>query len=322
MRVSVRFFGMAALAILFIIAATGCGNKSAQTAKKGTKDNPWIIGMSQCTVVEPWREQMNNDIKKAAEKHSEIKVEFKDADDNASIQQDQVMEFIQQGVDLIIISPKEGTPLTAPVAEAYKKGIPVIVLDREVNGDQYTCFIGGDNVLIGREAGKFLVKLLGGKGNVVELKGNMSTSPGQDRHKGFMEGIKGSAIKVVFSADCDWKQENAEAEMNSALSLHKDIDAVYAHNDPSAMGAYIAAKNDGKGREKTIKFIGIDGLPSEGQQYVRTGKLTATFEYPTCGSEAIETAMKILKGQKVPKRTILRTRVFTIDNVDKGGKPL
>lgn len=279
--------------------------------------------MSQCNLGEPWRVQMNDDIKAAASQHAdEIEVIFKDAQNKTEVQQAQVREFIQVGVDLLIISPKEARPLTQPVAEAYQKGIPVIVLDRKVEGDQYICFIGADNVKIGREAGKYLVQLLGGKGKVVELKGLMTSTPGQERHKGFMEGIADSQIEVIFDADCQWLEPIAQREMQSALARFPQIDAVYAHNDPSAHGAYLAARQEGKGREKTIKFIGIDAPPHEGVRYVKEGILTATFEYPTGGKEAIETALKILKGERVPKNITLGTRIFTKENVDRGGEPL
>jgi ribose transport system substrate-binding protein len=314
-----------AAVVLVLMAAValfmaGCGKKEAETGEKVKAK--WTIGMSQCNLGEPWRVQMNKDIAEAAKAHPEIKVVFKDAQNKSETQQAQVREFKQLGVDLIIISPKESRPLTGPVAEAYRAGIPVIVLDRKVEGSEYTCFIGADNVKIGREAGKFLVKILGGKGNVVELKGLMTSTPGQERHKGFMEGIKGSQIKIIFDADCKWLEPNARDEMTSALSRFDKIDAVYAHNDPSAHGAYMAARQEGKGREKTIKFIGIDALPTEGVRYVRDGILTATFQYPTGGKEAIETAIQILSGKKVPKNITLGTRIFTKDNVDKGGEPL
>jgi ribose transport system substrate-binding protein len=299
---------------------SGCGKQS--TGAKGTAANPWVIGMSQCNLGEPWRVQMNADIKKAADGHPELSVIFQDAQNNNNTQQSQVRDFISRGVDLIIVSPKEAVPLTAPIAEAYKKGIPVIILDRKVQGDQFTQFIGADNVKIGREAGKFMVKLLGGKGDIVELKGLMTSTPGQDRHNGFMEGIKGSQINIVFDADCQWLEPNARREMNSALSRSPKIDAVYGHNDPQAHGAYMAAKQEGKGREKTIKFIGIDSLPHEGVKYVKDGILTATFQYPTGGAEAIDNAVKILKGEKVPKTITLGTRIFTKENVAKGGEAL
>ena len=314
-----------ALAFGALLVCVGCGKKQEQTgqASETAGKKKWVIGMSQCNLGEPWRVQMNKDIEEAAKQHADgIEVIFKDAQNKTEVQQAQVREFIQMGVDLLIISPKEARPLTKPVAEAYQKGIPVIVLDRKVEGDQYTCFIGADNVKIGREAGKYLVKLLGGKGKVVELKGLMTSTPGQERHKGFMEGIAGSQIEIIFDADCQWLEPIAQREMQSALARFPQIDAVYAHNDPSAHGAYLAARQEGKGREKTIKFIGIDALPHEGVRYVKEGILTATFEYPTGGKEAIEVALKILKGEQVPKNITLGTRIFTKENVDKGGEPL
>lgn len=309
--------------IIVAIALSGCGKKEAANAPDGTKR--YVIGMSQCNLGEPWRVQMNADIKAAAAKHPEITMIFKDAQNNTTTQQSQVQELVDQKVDLIIISPKEALPLTKPVADAIDAGIPVIVLDRKVQGDKYTCFIGGDNVKIGEEAGKYMVKLLGEKGNIVELKGLMTSTPAVERHEGFMKGIKGSQIKIIYAADCHWLEPDARREMSAALSRFprpNDIDAVYAHNDPSAHGAYTAAKLEGKGREKKIKFIGIDALPHEGVAYVKAGILTATFQYPTGGAEAIETALKILKGEKVDKNISLGTRIFTKDNVAKGGEAL
>jgi ribose transport system substrate-binding protein len=281
-------------------------------------DKKFVIGMSQCNLGEPWRVQMNTDVKNAAEKHSNLEVIFKDAQNDSLKQRSQIEEFVASKVDLIIVSPKEAAPLTPPVAEAYKKGIPVIVLDRRVLGSDYTSFIGADNKKIGRNAGAWIAKKLGGKGNVVELKGLMTSTPGQDRNSGFREGIKGSDLKVVFEADMKWLEPNARKEMESALATNPKIDLVYGHNDPGAHGAYLAAK--AAGREKEMLFVGIDALPHEGQAYVKQGILSASFEYPTGGREAIEEALAILGGKQVPKEVTLDSRVFTKENVDKGGE--
>ncbi len=278
----------------------------------------WTIGMSQCNLGEPWRVQMNADIRKAAEEHPELRVVYKDAQNDNLRQSAHVEEFVRAGVNLIIISPKEAAPLTRPVSEAYRKGIPVIVLDRRVLGSDYTCFIGADNKKIGKAAGQWIVGALHGKGNVVELKGLMTSTPGQDRHSGFLQGIKGSDIKIVFEADMKWLEPDARTEMESALARYSKIDLVYAHNDPGAHGAYLAAK--AAGREKEMLFVGIDGLPQEGRMYVKQGILAASFEYPTGGKEAIDTALRILNGEKVPKEITLRSKFFTKDNVDKGGE--
>ena len=223
-------------------------------------------------------------------------------------------------MDVLIISPKEAQPLTEPVAAAMAAGVPVIVLDRRLLGTNYTCFIGADNKKIGKAAGEWIVKALGGKGNVVELMGLQTSTPGQDRHSGFLEGIAGSDIKVIFSADMKWLEPNARDEMESALARFDKIDLVYGHNDPGAHGAYLAAQ--AAGRDKQMKFVGIDALPQEGVAYVKQGILDATFQYPTGGAEAIDTALKILHGEQVPQETVLGTRMFTKDNVEQGGEEL
>lgn len=280
----------------------------------------WTVGMSQCNLGEPWRVQMNADIRKAAASHPEIKVIFKDAQNDNLRQRAHIEEFVSAKVDAILVSPKEAAPLAGPVRDAFKKGIPVIVIDRRVLGDDYTCFIGADNKKIGRAAGRWVKEKLGGKGNVVELKGLMTSTPGQDRHTGFRESLQGMKIEIVFEADMKWLEPNARKEMESALARFEKIDLVYAHNDPGAHGAYLAAKS--AGREGNILFVGIDALPHEGQTYVKQGILSASFEYPTGGREAVEAAIEILRGKIVPKEITLPSRVFTKENIDKGGELL
>ena len=316
MKKMTLIFGIIFLTL--IITLTACSKKEQPAAEQSKAK--WTIGMSQCNLGEPWRVQMNADVKKAADAHPEIKVIFKDAQNDTLKQQAQTEEFISAGVNLIIISPKEAAPLTPVVAAAYQKQIPVIVLDRRVLGDRYTCFIGADNKKIGKAAGKWIVEQLGGKGKVVELKGLMTSTPGQDRNSGFREGIEGSDIEIIFEADMKWLEPNARKEMESALARFDKIDLVYAHNDPGAHGAYLAAK--AAGRENDIKFVGIDALPQEGQAYVKQGILAASFEYPTGGKEAIETALEILNDKQVPKEITLSSRVFTKENIDTGGQLL
>jgi len=266
---------------------------------------------------------MDADVRAAAEAHPDLRVIFKDAQNNSLTQRAQVEEFVEQGVDLIIISPKEAAPLTRPVAEAYAAGIPVIVLDREVQGDEFTTFIGADNVRIGRAAGTWIRDTLRGQGKIVELKGLMTSTPGQDRNQGFLEGLaldRNPGLDLVFTGEMQWLEPNARREMESALATNPHIDAVYAHNDPGAHGAWLAAR--AAGREEEMLFVGIDALPHEGQQYVQQGILDATFLYPTGGAEAIDLALRILAGEDVPKRIVLGTRLFTQDNVATGGVPV
>ena len=134
------------------------------------------------------------------------------------------------------------------------------------------------------------------------------------------EEAPGSEIKVIVSSDMKWLEPDARKEMESALSRFRKMDLVYAHNDSGAHGAYLAAK--AAGREKGMRFVGIDASPQEGIAYVSQGILSASFQYPTGGGEAIETALKILKGEPVPKEITLGSRVFDQENVTRGGEPL
>ena len=232
--------------IALTLAAAMVGTLAAAAPRHGPK---WIIGMSQCNLGEPWRVQMNADIRKTAEAHPEIEVVFKDAQNDTLMQRSQIEEFISSGVDLLIVSPKEAAPLTPPIAEAFRQGIPVIVLDRRVLGSDFTEFIGADNRKIGRYAGEWMVRRLaqlpavkaGGRARMVELKGLMTSTPGQDRSAGFREALKGQPVDIIFEADMKWLEPEARREMESALAVYKQIDLVYAHNDPGAHGAYLAA---------------------------------------------------------------------------------
>ncbi|HYY29516.1 MAG TPA: substrate-binding domain-containing protein [Chthoniobacterales bacterium] len=299
-------------------AAASTVLKPFQMRAQGKK---YVFGFSQATIVEPWRVQFNKDMKKEADKHPEVELIITDGQDKTEKQVADVESLIQQAVDVLLISPKESAGLTGVVLKAIDAKIPVIVLDRNVNTDKYTQFIGGDNVVIGETAGDYAVKLLGGpgaaKGNIVELWGGMGTAPAQDRHKGFTEKVgPESGIKSLLQPiDCDWKQAKGYDTMTTALKQFDKIDLVYGHNDPIAYGAYLAAKD--AGREKQIKFLGIDGLPDEGVTWVCKGQLTATFLYATPGAEGIRQALKIVKGEPVEKKITLPTMAIDQTNCEQ-----
>jgi ribose transport system substrate-binding protein len=317
-------------AIALLLAAAACGNNNGNTtkesasgdAKGGSKKSSYLIGMSQANLGEPWRVAMNDQIDAAAKEHPELKVVFSDAAQDNSKQIADVENFIQQKVDLLIISPNEAKPLTAVVKKAFDAGIPVIVLDRKVEGDAFTQYIGGDNKLIGRKAGEYVAKLLGDAGgNVVEIKGLEGATPQKERHDGFLEGIASNPkVKIIVSQNADWLRDKAITVMESILQANKKIDVVYGHNDPAAEGAYIAAKN--ASRESEMKFIGIDALPTPdgGIKAVIEGRLTATYVYPTGGKEAIDNALKILNGEQVEKSITLDTLEVTKDNAEAAYK--
>ncbi|ETR72845.1 MAG: Periplasmic binding protein/LacI transcriptional regulator [Candidatus Magnetoglobus multicellularis str. Araruama] len=253
-----------------------------------------------------------------ASKYSNLKLIVRDGKDDIHKQIADVQDFIKMKVDAILISPKTAKEPAAVINKAYDAKIPVIVLDRDITNDRYTQFIGGDNRKIGRAAGTYIVTLLGGKGKargkLLEIWGGKRSTPAQDRHNGFFEIIQQEpGIQLLDEGkDGDWKQDKAYEIMANAIDQFPKIEVVFAHNDPMAFGAYLAAKD--MGIHQSIRFFGIDGIPMEGVRWVHDGILTATFLYKTPGDEGIRQAMRILNGKSVPKRISLPT--MTIDKTN------
>ena len=307
---------------ILLTAAMGVSVLAAGTVtvSAAEKKDKYVIGMSQCNLGEPWRVAMNDQIAMAAEKHPEFEVIFADAAQDNSKQIADIENFVQMGVDLIITSPNEATPLTNAVSAAYDAGIPVILLDRKIDGDKYTQFIGADNVDMGRIAGEYIADtLLPDGGKVCEIKGLEGTSGGIDRDNGFREGIKkNDKIEIVAVNNADWLREKAITVAEEMLQTNDEIDLFLALNDPMAEGAYIAAKNAGK--EGEILFVGFDGLPTPdgGIRSVMDGRLSMTQVYPTGGTEAIESAYQLLvEGKELDKTLTLTSEIVVPDNAEE-----
>jgi len=289
--------------------------------KKRSKDSHYTIGFSQATTIEPWRLLFNKEVRQEASKHPEINLIVRDGKDDTNKQIADMREFIDLKVDAILISPKVTDALTPMVNKAYQENIPVFVLDRDVGSKRYTQFIGGDNYKIGQAAGNYAVDLLGGKrkanGNIVEIWGGMQSSPAQQRHDGFFHMImQEPGIKTISTPkDGDWKLDTAYNIMTEYLDKYPSINLVYAHNDPMAYGAYLAAKD--RGRENEMYFLGIDGLPGEGVKWVNEGILDATFTYPPPGNEAIVEALRYLNGKPIPKIKLLESKTIDKRNAEK-----
>jgi ribose transport system substrate-binding protein len=287
---------------------------SAPTAADA-QAHQFVVGYSQSNNAEPYRAQLNIQLTTFIKKYPDLKLlPITDAKQDNSLQISQVQSFIAQKVDVLIVSPTEAAPLTAPVQQACAAHIPVIILDRTVNTDCFASFIGGDNVVIGKLAGAAAAKLLPQGGNVVELRGLTSNQAQVDRDKGFRDGIAvNPKIKIIADRDCKWLKEPATVAMQQWLAQYPKIDLVYGENDPMALGAYLAAAGANR---KEIKFIGVDGLaiPDGGIRAVQLGQLSATFVYPTGAKEAADYAEALVHKQPVKHHLTLDTTEVTAAN--------
>ena len=276
----------------------------------------YVIGVSQCSE-DIWRDKLNDELKMGEYLNDSIIVKLASSNDDNVLQNKQVNQFVDEGVDLLIISPNQMSAISKAVERAYDKGIPVILYDRMSNTDKYTAFIGCDNYKIGNSMGKYIAQQLQGKGRVVEIRGLEGSSPALERHRGFMDALKSYPdVQVVASAGGDWKEESGIRAMKKILKKTQDFDFVFAHNDRLAWGAYVAAKQMGVNRN--YKYTGVDGMATEGGglELVRDGVFDASYLYPTKGDEVIALAMKILKHQPYKRDNFLSTSIITKANAE------
>ena len=292
--------------VAIIVLLTGC----AQQPRK------FVIGVSQCSE-DIWREKLNDELKMGEYLNDSLIVKLASSNDNNVLQNKQVNQFIDEGVDLLIVSPNQLSAISKAVERAYDKGIPVILYDRKTNSDKYTAFIGCDNYTIGKSMGTFIAQQLQGKGRIVEISGLEGSSPALERHRGFMDAIKPyPGLQVVASEGGNWKEEGGIQAMKRILKQTQDFDYVFAHNDRLAWGAYVAARQ--MGVKRNYKYTGVDGMATEGGglELVRDGIFEASYLYPTKGDEVIALAMKILKHQPYERDNYLSTSIITRANAD------
>ncbi|MGC1516015.1 MAG: substrate-binding domain-containing protein, partial [Maribacter sp.] len=303
-----RFFLTIALGILML--ALSC---------EDNKENGTIrIGFSQAMTNDDWRKSMNSAMTLQASLRPKVKLVIKDANYNVDTQIRQIESFIADSLDVLIISPIQSKPITPVVQKALNAGIPVLVVDRKTENQKYTAYLGADNIEVGRNAAKEIISS-NSKDSiyVVEIRGMAGSSPAEERSLGFRQVLgRFRNISIVATIEGDWEKESIQEEFHQFLKDNPRVDYVFAHNDRMAKGAWDIAKD--MGMEKSIDFIGVDGLngPNGGIEFVQEGILKATILYPTGGEEAIKLALSILNKESIPKNNILSTTIINEVNAD------
>ncbi len=296
----------------FLVALCGLA-VACNTASVKSK---YKIGFSQCTGADAWRKQMLTSMQGELLFHPDIEMVVEDAGGDNKKQVADIDRLLRSGIDLLIVSPNEADPVTPIVEEAFRKGIPIVILDRKINSSLYTAYVGANNYEIGKLAGSYVVNLLGGKGRIMEIWGLHGSTPAIERDRGFREILSGHPdIDIAMQVDGKWEIDTVKSRLAKKTQLPVKPDLVFAHNDVMAYGAYTDFKR--RGTTDDIKFIGIDGLPGPGSgiQLVDDQILSATFLYPTGGEEAIQVSSRILHREPFEKENILHSTVIDSKNV-------
>lgn len=267
------------------------------------------VGISQCSN-DVWRQKMNEEILREASLYSqELHIDLRSASENSQLQIRQIDSMINEGINLLIVSPNEAKELTPVVEKAYNRGIPVLVVDRKILSNKYTAFIGANNFEVGNAAGSFISRELKGHGTVVEFTGQMGATAAIERHKGFIHALKKSPdIHILAQIEGGWDGYNVERQVDSILNLGIVPDIVYSHTDRMGVKIFHAAKKRGI----KLKVVGIDGLARTdgGLANVERGELAASFIYPTGGERVIQIARKILLKEPFERDTELKSAVI------------
>jgi simple sugar transport system substrate-binding protein len=303
-----------AVALLLSVVAclSACGTtKSARTSIST------LVGVSVSNIREPWLLVMMDELQAEADKHPEMRLVVLDAAGNEKKQEEDIDALLSYGIDLLIISPCDPETMT-PVVQRVDQKIPVIVLDRMVEGYDYHLFIGPDNVNIGRLAGEKILELAGnGSADILEIQGSEDSLATINRSAGFREiTAKHGELHTTSVQVLDESRDMAEDTVYALGNWLKDIDMIFAYNDNMALGACRALE---RLNINGIKIVSVDGFPGEnrGLDLLRQGKISATVTCPTGGKDAIQYALDILgEINGVPKQVILRSHVVTADNVD------
>lgn len=266
-----------------------------------TESKTYRIGVSQCSQ-DDWRAKMNDEINREIMFHEDAVAEIRTADDSSAKQIADIRYFVDNGFDIIIVSPNEAEALTPIIKEVYEKGIPVVIFDRNINGDTYTARIGVDDRGLGRSAAHYALHISGKGAKAIEIYGLKGSTPAEGRHEGFVSEFEKNGGTLLTSVASNWNKEDAEAAVDSLLEIYSDVDLIYAHNDRMAIGASEVARRHGR---RDIRIIGIDAAPNIGIKAVADSVIDATFLYPTEGHRLIQTALAILKNEPYKKETIL-----------------
>lgn len=298
-----------------LFGLTGCGSKATSTEAQ-KKDKKIVIGLSMNTLNNPFFVDVKNGAEKAA-KDNNVELIVTDAQNQPSKQQNDIEQILQKKPDLLIVDPADSDAIVAGIESANEKKVPVITIDRAAKGGEVVSHIGFDAIHSGNIAGDYLAKALNGKGKIVEIMGIMGTNVAQDRSKGFNEAMaKHSDMKIVAKQSANFDRAEAMKVMENILQANKEIDGVYAANDEMALGALEAI--EAAGRLDKITLIGCDAI-DPAIAAIKAGKQEATIAEPPffLGKNAVETALKSIKGEKVEKKVILDSTLVTKENVDK-----
>lgn len=298
--------------ISLLLFITGCNQSESN---KQNDSNKIIIGISMLSMQNEFIVNISDEMqKKAGELGAELIIV--DAERSPLKQIEQVESFIAQKVDVIILNPCEFEASSPAVTKALEANIPIVNVNSATKV-QPTAFVGSNDVESGRIAMKFIAEKLGGKGNIVMIQGLNGQAAQIQREQGakeIMEQFPG--LNMIAQQTAEWdRSKSMDLMQNWIQSYGSKINAVFAHNDEMGLGAVKALQD--AGIKDKVFVVSIDAI-TDALQAVKKGDLDATVfqDARKQGAGAIETAVKIARGQKFDKEVLIPFKLLTKGDVD------
>lgn len=298
-----------------ICSLAGCGividGEGGSTGSKASGASG-AIGLSISTQNNPFFVTLAEGAKKAA-KQAGVPLTVVDASDDATKQVSDIEDLVSKNVSVLIVNPVDSDAVTGAVEAAIAKGVRVISVDRVVNGVDIDCQIASDNVAGAELATQYIVDTLGENVKTAELVGTSGASAAIDRSQGF-HNIADKKLKVVASQTADFDRTQGMTVMENMLQADSSIQAAFAGNDEMALGAVEAIS----GAKKDVLVVGFDAT-DDAIEAIRQGRMGATIaqQPDLIGSTAVENAIRLTKGESIPKEIPVEVTLITKDTVDK-----
>lgn len=273
-----------------------------------------VIAFAQDTMANDFRKAQVYEVRDEVAKHANLKFVYSDAKGQSSLLIHQIEKFIIMKVDLIILGTNDEEAVVPVISKAYKSGIPVIVLDRGINGSDFTTFINSDNIKIGSIGAEYIAQKLGGRGKVLLFEGLQKADVTKLRTKGFMDVISQYKEIKVTKRTGNYLRRDAIIEMEKLLKEGNSFDAVFAQSDSMISGVRSALERY-KIDPASLITIGCD-YTSEAKEAIMNAKQTGSVLFPLGGTKSVEVALKIFAKEDVPKHIFIPVKLVTKENAE------
>ena len=305
--------------VLVAAAVSGSCNRGGPAANAPGKPT---VALVLKTLNHPFFVDMRRGAQEAADRLGvTLQVQAAEREIDVEKQMQIVENLIQTGIQALAITPSGSREIVSALVKARDAKVPIVVVDTRLDaraaadaGVHAETFVGSDNYEGGKLAGEYLVKASGGKAHVGILEGIPGHETGDSRLRGFRDAVKSApGVTIVASQPANWERDQGFNVFQNMLQAHPDIDSLFACSDLMALGALEAIS--AAHRTGTIKVVGFDAL-DDAKKAIAEGTMAASVaQFPAeMGRAAIESAVKVIRGEKIADDIKVRLELVTRDN--------